>query len=137
MLIFNEIPWYAQYIDKYSKYDNSKFWQDIGQWGHYETIEFKFVQFGLSYELNMSTFNPSICTREMFAHLYKESCVSSIVNNSKNKNKNLQATQTFVGEKMDNEIVQCPWIGRYIAVKMSKFKLHTLEGLNPRKLIHK
>lgn len=54
----------------------------------------------------MSTFNPSVCTREMFAHLYEESCVSSIVNNSKNKN--LQVTQTFVGEKMDNEIVQCP-----------------------------
>lgn len=41
----------------------------------------------------MSAFSPSICTGEMFAHfckehkesLYKESCISSIANNSKNK----------------------------------------------------
>ena len=53
----------------------------------------------------MSTFNPSICTGEMFAHLYKEykessykkTCKSSIANNSENKN--LQAMQTFIGEK--------------------------------------
>lgn len=73
--------------------------------GDTETIEYKLVQLVLSYKLNMSTFNPSVCTGEMFAHLYKEykessykkSCKSSIANNSKNKN--LQAMQTFICEK--------------------------------------
>lgn len=73
--------------------------------GDTETIEYKLVQLVLSYKLNMSTFSPSICTGEMFVHLYKEhkeslykeSCISSIANNSKNKT--LQGMQTFIAEK--------------------------------------
>lgn len=73
--------------------------------GDTEPIGYKLVQLVLPYKLNMSTFNPSVCTREMFAHLYKEYkeslykelCIRSFVNNRKIKN--LQAMQTFIGEK--------------------------------------
>ena len=73
--------------------------------GDTEPIGYKLVQLVLSYKLSMSTFNPSICTRKMFAHLYKEykeSCIRSFVNNRKIKN--LQAMQTFIGEKWIMEL---------------------------------